>query len=103
MDSLEKLMQALQAKLQTQPDPSSYTQKLFAKGIAEICKKFGEEAVEVVVATLSGTEDQVVSEAADMLYHLVCICVHNKIPLSRINQELNNRLTTGKKSDKLTN
>lgn len=55
-------------------DPeTSYTAKLFAKGRAKIAQKVGEEAVETVIAALSQGPDKVVSESADLLYHLLVL------------------------------
>ncbi len=55
-------------------DPeTSYTAKLFAKGRAKIAQKVGEEAVEAVIAAVSQGPDKVVSESADLLYHLLVL------------------------------
>ncbi len=48
----------------------SYTRKLLDKGIAHCAKKFGEEAVEAIVAAASGDRTGLTHEAADALYHL---------------------------------
>lgn len=47
----------------------SYTAKLFSKGRSHIAKKFGEEAVEVVIATMEDNREQIIYESADLLYH----------------------------------
>ncbi len=53
-------------------DPSrSYTAALFARGGEAIAKKLGEEAVETVIAAASGVRGRLVSESADLLYHLL--------------------------------
>lgn len=55
-------------------DPeTSYTAKLFTKGRAKICQKLGEEGVETVIAGTAGTAEQVASESADLLYHLLVL------------------------------
>jgi|APTNR8051073442_1049403.scaffolds.fasta_scaffold06642_5 phosphoribosyl-ATP pyrophosphohydrolase len=55
-------------------DPAtSYTARLFDKGAARIAKKTGEEAVEVIIAALSGDRGETVSESADLLYHLLVL------------------------------
>jgi len=51
------------------PQPGSYTAKLFAEGISRIAQKVGEEGVEVALAAASGGE-RLASEAADLIYHL---------------------------------
>ncbi len=51
-------------------DPaSSYTAKLLAGGPERAAKKFGEEAVETVIAAVSGDPDALAAESADLLYH----------------------------------
>jgi phosphoribosyl-ATP pyrophosphohydrolase len=56
----------------------SYTAKLFAAGEVEVLKKIGEEAVEVVVAASKQTDDRIVYEMADLVYHsLVLLSMHN--------------------------
>ena len=51
-------------------DPaSSYTAKLLAGGPALAAKKFGEEAVETVIAATTGDADALAAESADLLYH----------------------------------
>ncbi|MCI4665707.1 MAG: phosphoribosyl-ATP diphosphatase [Neomegalonema sp.] len=49
----------------------SHTARLLARGPAKCAQKFGEEAVETVIALVSGDRDEVASEAADALYHLL--------------------------------
>ena len=52
---------------------SSYTASLLAKGPPRCAKKFGEEAVETVIAAAAGKNAEVVSESADALYHLMVL------------------------------
>jgi phosphoribosyl-ATP pyrophosphohydrolase len=55
-------------------DPSeSYTAKLFAKGTRKIAQKVGEEGVETVIAALAEGPENVASESADLLYHLMVL------------------------------
>lgn len=49
---------------------TSYTAKLFEKGTNRIAQKVGEEAVETVIAAVSGDASCVAAESADLLYHL---------------------------------
>ena len=51
----------------------SYTRKLLDGGPIRCAKKFGEEAVETVIAALSQSEDAMKAEAADLLYHLLVL------------------------------
>jgi phosphoribosyl-ATP pyrophosphohydrolase len=51
----------------------SYTKTLLEAGAARCAKKFGEEAVETVIAALSEDDAHLTAEAADVLYHLVVL------------------------------
>ena len=53
------------------PPEQSWTAKLLAGGPPRAAKKFGEEAVELVTALTEGEKGPIVSEAADVLYHLL--------------------------------
>ncbi len=67
---------------------NSYTKSLFNKGREEIYKKFGEEAVEVLVAS---SRDRTIYETADMIYHLLVLLSFNGIKLDDVMQELSGR------------
>lgn len=55
-------------------DPaSSYTAKLYSRGMPKIAQKLGEEAVETVIEAVRGNRDGIVSESADLLYHLLVL------------------------------
>jgi phosphoribosyl-ATP pyrophosphohydrolase len=55
-------------------DPSnSYTAKLLHDGVERCAKKFGEEAIETVLAAAEGNKVSLVSESADVLYHLLVL------------------------------
>jgi phosphoribosyl-ATP pyrophosphohydrolase len=69
----------------------SYTQSLLAKGASHTAKKFGEEAVELVIATASQPTKDVVSEAADVLYHLLVVLKARDVSLETVFAELHRR------------
>lgn len=69
----------------------SWTAKLFAKGPERAAKKMGEEAVEAVIAAVKGDRGELVSETADLLYHLTVVLVLAEIPLSDVMAELERR------------
>jgi phosphoribosyl-ATP pyrophosphohydrolase len=76
-------------------DPKiSHTAKLFKKGRGKICKKFGEEAVEVIIAALSEKKSNVISESADVLYHLLVLWSEAGISPDEVWGELQNRVST---------
>jgi len=55
------------------PDAQSYTRKLAAKGIDKCAEKFGEEAVETVIAAVQRDPEALANEAADVIYHLTVL------------------------------
>jgi len=66
----------------------SYTSRLFREGRERIYKKFGEEAVEVLVAE---TREGLIYETADMLYHLLVLLAYNDVTLGEVMAELRRR------------
>jgi len=69
----------------------SYTAQLFDKGVAHITQKIGEESTEVIVAALNETPAQVISESADLIFHLMVLWVEKDISLDAIFNELEGR------------
>lgn len=69
----------------------SWTAKLFAKGPERAAKKMGEEAVEAVIAAVKGDRGELVSETADLLYHLTVVLALADIPLAEVMAELERR------------
>ncbi|MBN9075642.1 MAG: phosphoribosyl-ATP diphosphatase [Rhizobiales bacterium 65-79] len=72
-------------------DPESWTAKLFAGGMERAAKKFGEEAVETVIAALGADAKALVSESADLLYHWLVVLAIAGVPLSDVLSELESR------------
>ena len=72
-------------------DAQSWTAKLFAGGQEKAAKKLGEEAVEAVIAAIQGDRGRLVSESADLLYHLMVVLAIADVPLSDIMAELERR------------
>lgn len=71
--------------------PDSWTAKLVAGGMEKAARKFGEEAVETLVAALSGRTDELVCESADLIYHWLVVLAIAGVPLSQVLAELENR------------
>jgi len=66
---------------QANRQPGSYTVKLLDAGEDEILKKVGEEAMEVILAAKGQGNERLVSEVADLLYHLlVLLAAHGLTP-----------------------
>ena len=72
-------------------DESSWTAKLAAKGLPKAAQKLGEEAVETVIAAVSGDRAGLVSESADLLYHWLVVLHLAGVPLSEVISELERR------------
>ncbi len=69
---LDRLHATIAARAGADPE-ASYTARLIAAGGPGIARKVGEEAVETVIARLSGTPADLVRESADLLYHLLVL------------------------------
>jgi len=72
------------------PD-TSYTAKLAHRGPAYCARKFGEEAVEAVVAAVEGDRDGLRGEAADVLYHLLVLLQVSDVAFADVVAELERR------------
>ncbi len=71
----------------------SWTAKLMASGPERIAKKFGEEAVEAVIAAVQGDKAALTAEAADVLFHLLVLLESQGIALDDVMRELMSRNT----------
>jgi len=71
----------------------SWTAKLVAAGQSRAAKKLGEEAVETVIAAISGDRKNLTDESADLLYHLLVVLKIADIPLAEVMAELERRTT----------
>ena len=69
----------------------SYTRALIDKGVAHCAKKLGEEAVETAIAAVQEDKGRLVSESADLLYHLLVLLKARGVPLSEVEAELARR------------
>lgn len=69
----------------------SYTTELLNAGVGAAARKVGEEAVEVTVAALDETDDRLVEEAADLVYHLYVLLAARGIDLAQVEDELATR------------
>lgn len=77
----------------TVTDGTSYTASLIEKGQTKASQKLGEEAVETVIAAVSGDKAAVVSESADLLYHLMVVWKLADVTLDDVLCELERRTT----------
>jgi len=87
---LDQLYQVILDRKQN-PRPESYTARLFAAGMEEISKKVGEESVEVIVAALGQSDERLVSETADLIYHTLVLLAARDVSLTQVEAELEKR------------
>jgi len=88
LDRIERIV----AERKASPPAGSYVAGLLAKGEAAVCRKIGEEAVEVVTAALGGEGDRrVVEEVADLWFHTLVLLGERSIPLRDVLEELARR------------
>lgn len=70
---------------------ASYTRALLDKGIAKCAQKLGEEAVETVIAAVSASDEALIAESADLLYHLLVVLTARGVALDDVHAELARR------------
>ncbi len=88
--TLERLEATIAARRGADPD-SSYVAKLNAKGLNKIAQKLGEEATEAIIAALAQDRDELVGEAADLIFHLLVLLNAKDIALADVLAELDRR------------
>ena len=91
MDTLSRLEETIASRLASGDASSSYVAQLSARGLPVIARKLGEEAVEAIVAALSGNREELVGEAADVLFHLLVLLGQKGVPLADVLAELDQR------------
>jgi phosphoribosyl-ATP pyrophosphohydrolase/phosphoribosyl-AMP cyclohydrolase len=95
---LERL-EAVIAARKAAPPPDSYVAGLLQKGETEICRKLGEEAVEVITAALGGEGDRrVLEEVADLWFHTIVLLGQRDLSLRAVLEELARR-EAGRRAD----
>jgi phosphoribosyl-ATP pyrophosphohydrolase/phosphoribosyl-AMP cyclohydrolase len=91
---LEELARVVAERAAASPE-ESYTARLLAKGPDEALKKIGEEAIEVVLAGRAQSDERLVEETADLLYHLLVGLRQRGVPLVQVMDELRRRRSGG--------
>ncbi len=91
-DKLAKILQAVSetvdARAEAGDAEASYTATLLAKGPEKTAKKLGEEAVELAIALSAQSDDEVIGETADVLFHLLVALRSRNISLDQIAETL---------------
>jgi len=69
----------------------SYTTSLFKSGVNRMAQKVGEEAVETVIEATNGTDDRLIYEASDLIYHLIVLLTSKGLRIEDLAVELKKR------------
>jgi phosphoribosyl-ATP pyrophosphohydrolase/phosphoribosyl-AMP cyclohydrolase len=84
---LARLEAIIAQRIVDQPE-GSYTAKLFASGAKRMAQKVGEEGVEVALAATAGEDAELISESADLIYHLTLLLKSRGLSLGQVAAEL---------------
>lgn len=87
---LEELYTIIEDRKEKMPK-DSYVSSLFSEGMDRIIQKVGEESTEVIIAAKNESKQRVISEVADLLFHLLVMLSYLGITPSDIYEELSNR------------
>lgn len=98
-DIFDRLAAAIAARRTSDPK-SSYVAAISARGRAHLARKFGEEAVETVVAALDGDAAALTAEAADTIFHLLVLLTDAGVTLADVRAELARREGTSGHDEK---
>lgn len=97
--TLDSLFKTIAARGHTDP-AASYTAKLLSQGTEQVAKKLGEEALETALAAVAGRRAGVVSESADLLYHLLVLWAATSVTPAEVWAELARREGTSGLAEK---
>ncbi len=89
-DILHRLAAVIAARAGADP-ASSHTATMLSKGPLKCAEKFGEEAVEAIIAAAADDRAGLVGESADVIYHLIVMLTARGIPLDEVLAELERR------------
>lgn len=84
---LSELQNFIDKRHQEMPE-NSYTTSLFKKGINKMAQKVGEEATETIIEATNGTNEQLVYESSDLLYHLIVMLTVKGLSIEDVASEL---------------
>jgi len=87
---LEELVSIIDSRFNELPE-DSYVAKLYKGGRERILKKVGEEASEVIIASMSGKKSDTIYETADLIFHLLIALRYDGISVQEIMEELKRR------------
>lgn len=81
-------LEAVIRSRRTAAGDTSYTKTLFNRGIPFIAQKVGEEGVELAIAAVQGNKGRTISEAADLMYHIMVLLEASDLSLEDLAAEL---------------
>jgi phosphoribosyl-ATP pyrophosphohydrolase len=87
---LNELVEVIDSRFTEKPE-GSYIAKLYTGGRERILKKVGEEAAEVVIASMSQNKNETIYETADLLFHLLIALRYDGITMEEVMTELERR------------
>lgn len=90
---IDNLYALIQSRRGGDPE-TSYTAKLFARGMKKIAQKIGEEAVELALEAVQGNAAKMREESADLLYHLLVLWAEAGLKPDDVFTTLESRLGT---------
>ena len=91
---LSELSDFIEKRHREMPE-GSYTTSLFRDGLNRMAQKVGEEALELVIEATNGTNDRLVYEGSDMLYHLIVLLTSKGLRIEDMARELMERHNPG--------
>ena len=91
---LSELQDFIEKRYQEMPE-GSYTTSLFKDGLNRMAQKVGEEALELVIEACYGTDERLVYEGSDMLYHLIVLLTSKGLRIEDLAKELQERHNPG--------
>jgi len=89
---LSQLEAVIEKRVSERPE-GSYTARLWAEGATRMAQKVGEEGVEVALAAVTQSDEKLVGEAADLLFHLTLLLKSRQLSLAHVVTELERRHT----------
>ena len=91
---LSELQDFIEKRHEEMPE-GSYTTSLFKDGLNRMAQKVGEEALEMVIEATNGTNERMVYEGSDMLYHLIVLLTSKGLRIEDLAKELQERHDPG--------
>ncbi len=90
-ETLQRLQEVIKSRIEEKRE-NSYTYKLYTQGEDRVLQKFGEEAVESLIALKNGDKDAIKAELSDMLYHMLLMLTIRNVDIYEVLEELSSRL-----------